>query len=167
MLMVEDNLHVTRLLVAGDDVRGTVTALGDSHADLGGGLPDALGVVTEAHVVGAGDGLAVVQALLAEEGLDGIGEGGGAGAHVEVLTVLALGVSQAAERGDVVGPLLGAGDERVVPLEGAVTDSLAGLVVEVDSLLLVGGQRAVARAGVRLLLLGLLGLGLLVLDGGG
>ncbi|KAI6754541.1 hypothetical protein HG530_012293 [Fusarium avenaceum] len=138
--------------------KGTVA----SHGDLGGGLPDTLGVVTEAHVVGAGDGLAAVLALLAEEGLDGIGEGGAASAHVEVLTVVALGVSQAAERGDVVGPLLGAGDERVVPLEGLVADILAGLVVEIEGLLLVGGEAGRSGAGAGCLGgLGLLGLGLL------
>jgi hypothetical protein len=161
--------HVTGLLVTGDDVRSAVSALGDSHADLGGGLPDALGVVTETHVVGAGDGLTVVLALLADEGLDGVGEGGGRGTHVEVLTILTLGVSQAALSGDLVGPLLGAGDKRVVPLERRVADFLTGLVVEIDGLLLVGGQRTGAATGAGLLglELGLFLLGGFLLDGSG
>jgi hypothetical protein len=173
--MVESNgnLHVTGLLVAGDNPRGTGAVLGDSHTDLGGGLPDALGVVTEGHVVGAGDSLTVVLALLAQESLNSSGVGVGAAAHVKVLAILTLRVLEAAELSKVVGPLLGTGGKRVVPRERLVTNSLAGLVVEVESLLLISVEvgRSGAGAGVGaglsgsrglsggLLLLGLLGLG--------
>jgi hypothetical protein len=77
--------EVTRGRVAGNNVSRAVAANGGPHPDLGGALPDALSwyhsqflnrlndgskeltVVTETLVVGGGDGLAVVRALLTNE----------------------------------------------------------------------------------------------------
>jgi len=73
-------------------------------------------------------------------------------------------VLEAAKLSKVVGPLLGTGGKRVVPRERLVTDSLAGLVVEVESLLLISVE--VGRSGARVGA-GLSGSGGLLLSGGG
>lgn len=130
--------------VAGNDIGGTRGVGSSGHADLGGGLPDDLGVVTEAHVVGGADGLAVVLGLLGDEGVDGVEVGGvAAGLHVQVLALVGdLGVGEGTDGGQVGGPLLGVGGEGLVPDEVGGADLGAGLVVGVEGRLLVGGEAA-------------------------
>lgn len=98
--------------------------------------------MAEAHVVGGGNGLAVVEALLGDEGVDSVEVGRiVAGLHVQVLTkVGSARVLQRAERDKVIGPLLGTGGQIVVPDEVSVSDGLSGSVVGVKGVLLVGRQ---------------------------
>lgn len=84
------DLHITRLMVTGNDPPCTAAVLGNSHTDLGSGLPDALSVVAEMHVVGDGDGFTVVQAVFGKKGLHRSRVRTIGSAYVEVLTVFTL-----------------------------------------------------------------------------
>jgi hypothetical protein len=160
------DLHVTRLLVVGDDPGGAAAVLGNSHADFGGVLPDTLGVMAKAHVVGARDGLTIVLAALGEEGLDGSRVRTISSAHIEVLTVVTLRMLEQAYRSEIVGPLLGTRGKRVIPRQRIVANGLTGLVVEVNGLLLIGGEIvAGTKVGTRTMAGGLFGR-LDELDGG-
>lgn len=169
-------LHVTRRVVAGDDVVSTASVRCDSHADLGGGGPDNLsceGVsmshsrmrsrVSEKHTVvavllevaGAGDGLAVVEVLLANPGVGSVGVGRvGVALPVQVLTIaggrgVGQGAGGASGGGEVLGPLEGVAGEAGIPGQGGGTDVGTGAVLAVQGGLLVGGEAGGGRGGGR------------------
>lgn len=134
---------VARGRVAGDDVGGAIGAGGDAHADVGGVLPDDLGVVAESHVVSRGDGLAAVVGLFRDPGGDGAGVGGRVVAHVQVLALVRdARVGEGALAGNGLGPGLRLGREVGVPDERRGADVAAGAVVGVQGVLLVRGQGA-------------------------